>query len=142
MLCFKCKSSHNDIDKLILHFKNSHNLNSRSPVGCNDCSQMFVLWSRFKRHAIRHHHINNQNSLINDNVNLHDSVNGTDPLPVDDNIPITSTTIVYVSDTSQSNKFKSSTYCVNDDIIETPYKKFDFDDLLNYLIPIINSIVS
>ncbi|KAF0707449.1 52 kDa repressor of the inhibitor of the protein kinase-like, partial [Aphis craccivora] len=90
----QCKSSYNDIDKLILHFKNAHNLNSRSPVRCNDCGRMFTLWSRFKRHVIRHHNFNNQNDLINDNVNLHDSMNSFGPLPVDINIPITPTTII------------------------------------------------
>lgn len=132
MLCFKCKSSHNDIDKLILHFKNSHNFNSKSPVRCNDCGQMFTLWSRFKRYMIRHHQSNNQNDLINDNVNLDEFTNSTGPLPVDSNIPITSTTLINlkVSDTSQSNEFKSSactdTY-VNDDTIETPHNKFNLD---------------
>jgi len=69
---------------------------------------MFTLWSRFKRHVIRHHNFNNQNDLINDNVNLHDSMNSFGPLPVDINIPITPTTIIDdfdVSDTSQSNAY-------------------------------------
>lgn len=133
MLCFKCKSSHNDIDKLIFHFKNSHNLNSRSPVRCNDCGQMFTLWSRFKRHVIRHHNFNNQNDLINDNINLHDSMNSTGPLPVDINIPITPTTIINVSDTSQFNEFEPNTYTdtsVNDNTTETPHKKFDLNNHL------------
>lgn len=42
-----CKVPHSDFEKLMFHFKHSHNLNSRSPVRCVDCGQMFTLRSRF-----------------------------------------------------------------------------------------------
>lgn len=113
-----CKSSHNDFDKLFHHFKHSHNLNSKSPVRCVECGQLFALWLQFKRHVTRHH-LNRQTNINNDNVDLLDSMESINPLP-DVNIHSVSKTIINESATSESNNFIDNT-------IENTQSRFNVD---------------
>jgi len=116
-----CKSSHSDYEKLMFHFKYSHNLNSTSPIRCVDCVQIFTLRSRFKRHVTRHH-LNKQNEPINnDNIDFLDSINSLNSLPDVDMPSISNSTQTVSTNISQPqiNKNNSSDIPIGNNMKKT-----------------------
>lgn len=124
-----CKSSHGNFEKLMFHFKHSHNLNSNSPIRCVDCGQMFSVRSRFKRHVTRHHLNGQSDSINNENINLLDSINKLNSLS-GIYIPSTSstskTTPVVSTNISQTNLNNISDILM-DHKKENTQQNFNFD---------------
>lgn len=126
MLCFMCKSSLSNFEKLMFHFKHSHNLNSNSPIRCVNCGQMFTVRSRFKRHVTRHHLNEQSDSINNENINFLDSINKLNSLSGVD-IPSSSKTTPIVSTNILQTNLNNFSDITIDHKKENTHQNFNFD---------------